>query len=104
QRVVRANLRTDAVLERRDDLAACGVVLRIRGEHHQQVEFEANRVALNLDVAFMQNVEQADLNLAGQIRQFVDGKDAAVGARQQTVLHGQFVGEVHPGLGGFDGI
>ena len=97
-RVVRADLRADAVLERRDDLAARGVVLGVGGERHQDVERQADRVALNLDVAFLQDVEQADLDLAGQVGQLVDGEDAAVGARQQAVVHRQLARELQARL------
>ena len=88
---MRANFAADAVLERRDDLAARRVILGIGGEDEQHVERQANRVALNLDVAFLHDVEEADLNLAGEIGQFVDGEDAAIGAGQQAVVDGQFV-------------
>ena len=91
---MRADLAADAVLERRDDLAARGVVFRVGGEHQHQVERQADRVALNLHVAFLHDVEQADLNLAGQVGQFVDGEDAAIGARQQAVVDRQLVGDV----------
>ena len=99
-----ANLAADAVLERRDDFAARGVVLGIGGEDQQDIERQANRVALNLDVAFLHDVEQADLNFAGEIGQFVDGEDAAIGARQQAVVHGEFVAKVAAAAGGLDGI
>ena len=104
RRIVRPDFRTDAVLERRDDLPAGRVVLGVRREHEQHVELETNRVALNLDVAFLQDVEQADLDLSGEVGQFVDGEDAAVGARQQAVVHRQLVGEVQPGLRRLDRI
>jgi hypothetical protein len=61
-----------------------------------QVERQAHGVTLNLHVAFLHDVEQTHLDLAGQVGQFVDGEDAAVGARQQSVMHGQFVGDVLP--------
>ena len=93
-RIVRADLAADAVLQRRDDLAARRVVFRVRGEDQHQVERQAHRIALNLHVAFLHDVEQADLDLAGQIGQFVDGEDAAIGARQQAVVDGQLVGDV----------
>ena len=93
-RIVRANLRSDAVLQRSDDLAARGVVLGIGAEHQRHIERQADGVALNLHVAFLHDVEQADLNLAGQIGQFVDGEDAAIGARQQAVVHGEFAAEI----------
>ena len=53
-------------------------------------------VALNLDVALLHDVEQADLNLAGEVGQFVDREDAAIRARQQAVVDGQFVRDVLP--------
>ena len=95
-RIVRADLRADAIFQRRDDLAARRVVLRIGREDHQQVERQADGIALNLDVAFLKDVEQADLNLAGEIGQLVDAEDAAVGARQQTVVNRELVGELQP--------
>ncbi len=89
QRIVRADLAADAVFQRRDDLAARRVVFRIGGEHQHHVERQADRIAFDLDVAFLHDVEQADLDFAGQIGQFVDGEDAAIGARQQAVVNRQ---------------
>ena len=102
--IVRPDLRADAVLERRDDLAARRVVLRVRREDEQHVQPEADRIPLNLDVAFLQDVEQADLNLAGQVGQLVDREDAAVRPRQQAVVHRQLVGQVEAGLRRLDRI
>src|SRR4029434_4277919 len=93
----------DAVLQRRDDLAARGVVLRVRGEHHGHVDGQAHRVAFDLDVAFLEDVEEADLDAPGQIGQLVEGEDAAVRARQQAVVHGQLAGQVVPAAGGAEG-
>ncbi len=87
-RVVGANLRADAVLERRDDFAARRVILRVRGKDQHHVERQTHWVTLNLHVAFLHDVEQPHLNLAGEIGQFVDGENAAVGARQQAVVNG----------------
>ena len=93
---MRADLAADAILERRDDLAARRVVFRIRREHQQQIERQPHRIAFDLHVAFLHDVEQADLNLAREIGQFVDGEDAAIGPRHQTVVDSQFVGNVLP--------
>ena len=92
-RVVGADLRPDPVLERGDDLAARRVVLRIGAEHQQHVQPQPHGIALDLDVAFLQDVEEPDLHLAREIRQLVDGEDAAVGARQQAVVHRQLVAQ-----------
>ena len=103
-RVVRANFAADAVLERRDDFAARRVIFRVGGEHQHQVERQPHRIALNLHVAFLHDVEQAHLDLAGQVGQFVDGEDAAVGARQQAVVDGQLVGNIVAAARRLDGI
>ena len=101
---MRANFAAHAVLERRDDFAASGVVLGIGGEDQQHVQRQANGVALNLHVAFLHDIEKAHLDFAGEIGQFVDGEDAAVGARKQAVVHGQLVGKIPPAARGLDGI
>ena len=87
RRIVRANLGADAVFQRSNDLAASGVVLGVGAEHQQHVERQAHRIALNLHVAFLHDVEQADLNFSCQVGQLVDREDAAIGARKQSVMH-----------------
>jgi hypothetical protein len=42
---------------------------------------QTHGITLNLHVAFLHDVEECDLNLAGEIGQFVDGEDAAIRAR-----------------------
>src|SRR5262249_1615083 len=78
---------------RSDDFAARGVVLGIGTEHQRDIEGQAHRITLNLDIAFLHDVEQAHLNFSGKVRQFVHGEDASVCARQQTVVNGQLAGE-----------
>ena len=46
-----------------------------------------------MNVALLHDVEQAHLDLAGKIRQFVDREDSPIGARKQTVMHGQFAAQ-----------
>ena len=94
--VVRHDLRADAVLERRDDLAARRVVLGIRREHQRHVQVQPHRIAFELDVAFLHDVEQAHLDLPREVGQLVDREDAAVGARQQAEVHRQLVGQQVP--------
>ena len=96
-RVVGADLRPDPVLERRDDLAARRVVLGVGAEDHRQVQPQPHRVAFDLDVAFLKDVEQPDLDLAGEVRQFVDRKNPAIRAREQAVVHRQLVAELQAG-------
>src|SRR6266852_2455388 len=104
RRIMRADFRSDAVFERRDDLAARRVVLGVGAEDDGDVERQPNRVALNLDVAFLHDVEQADLNLSREVGEFVDSKDAAVGAGQQSIVDGEFAGEFVSAARGFNGI
>ena len=93
-RIVRPDLRAEAVLERRDDPAAAGVVLRVGAGDDEQVERQAQRVAAHLDVALLEDVEQADLDALGEVGQLVDREDAAVGARDEAVVDGRRVGQV----------
>src|SRR6267142_178625 len=103
-RVMRANFGADAVFERRNDFAAGGVVLGIGGEDEEHVERKAERIALNLDVAFLHDVEEADLNFSGEIGELVDGEDAAIGTGEQAVVDGKFVGKIASAARGADGI
>ena len=85
--IVRANLGADAVFERRDDFSASRVVFGIRAEDDGDIERQADGISLNLHVAFLHDVEQADLNFSGEVGKFVDGEDAAIGAGQQAVVN-----------------
>ena len=93
-RVVGPDLRPEAVLERRDDPAARGVVLRVGRGDDVQVERQPDDEAADLDVALLEDVEQADLDPLGEVGQLVDRDDAAVGARDEPVVEGQLVGQV----------
>src|SRR5262249_17777584 len=103
-RIVRADFGADSVFQRRDDFAARRVVLRVGGKDEQDVERKAQWVALNLNVAFLHDVEQADLDFSGEIREFVDGEDTAIGAWKQAVVNGQLVGKVAAAASGADGV
>ena len=104
ERVVGPDLAADAVLERGDDLASRRVVFRVGREDEHHVERQPDRVAFDLDVALLHDVEEPDLDLSGEVGQFVDGEDAAVGARQKPVVNGELVRDVVAGAGGLDGI
>ena len=93
---MRADLGADAVLERRDDLAARRVVLGVGREHQRHVQVQPHRVSFDLDVSFLHDVEESHLNLAREIRQLVDGEDAAIRPRQESEVHRQLVGQEMP--------
>src|SRR5205814_563855 len=61
-------------------------------------------VALNLDVAFLHDVEEADLNFSGEVGKFVDGENAAIGARQQAIVNREFVREIASASRGANGV
>ena len=82
RRIVRPNLRSNPILKRRDDFSAGCVVLGVGAEDHRNIERQADGVAFNLHVAFLHDVEQADLDLSRQIGEFIDREDSAVGAGQ----------------------
>src|SRR5437667_150253 len=99
---MRANLTADAVLERRNDFAAGGVVLRIGRKHQLDVEGQAHGVTLNLHVAFLHDIEQANLNFTCQVGELVNGKNAAVSAWEEPIVDGQLAGDVVTAAGCFD--
>ena len=101
--VVSADLRAVAVFEGRDDATAVGVVLRVGAGDDEDVEGKADAEAANLNVALFHDVEQPHLDALSQVRQFVDTEDAAIGARDEAVVDGEFVGEV-AALGDLDGV
>jgi len=68
--------------------------LRICGEDEKHVERKAERVALNLDVALLHDVEEAYLNFSGEVGKLVDGEDCRDSRGQKAVMNGEFVGEV----------
>ena len=102
-RVVRAHLRPEPVLQRRDDPAAVRVVVGVRGGHEQEVEREPDPVAADLDVALLEDVEQGDLDAFGQVGELVDRDDAPVGPRDHPVVDRELVGQV-AALGHPDGV
>ena len=101
---MRADFRADAIFERRNNFAAGGVVFGIRGEYESDIKRQADGITLNLHVAFLHDVEKADLNFSGKIGQFIDRKNAAISARQKTIMHGQFAGQFMAAASCFDGI
>ena len=94
ERVVRADLRAEAILQRRDDAAAVRVVLGVGRGDEVDVERQPHLVAAHLHVALLEHVEQTDLDALGEVGQLVDGEDAAVGARHEAVVQRELVGEV----------
>src|SRR5271165_5946447 len=99
-----ADFRADAVLQRSHNLAAGGVVLGVGAEHKHDIERKSNRVALNLYVSLLHDVEQTHLDFSCQIGKFVDREYSAIGAGKQAIVDGQFAAELVPTLGGLDGI
>ena len=103
-RIVRVNLTFDAVLQRRNDRPAIGVVLRVGGERHEQVHRQPNGEPANLNVALLHDVQQADLNARGQVGQLVEAEHAPVGARDDAVVDHLFARVVQAQVGRLDRI
>src|SRR6185436_4100521 len=81
-------------------LSASGVVFGVGRKDQQHVERHANRISLNLDVAFLHYVEQAYLNFAREVGEFVDRKHSSISSRQQPVMNRQLVRKNVPPAGG----
>ena len=76
-----ADLGAETVLQRGDDSSAIGVVLRIGSGHQEHIQRQPERVTAHLDVAFLQHVEQRDLDAFGQVWQLVQPEDTPVRPR-----------------------
>src|SRR6266576_361148 len=94
--IVRADLHVEAVLERRADPSATGVVFRVGAGDNHDVERQADFVAFDLYVFFFHQIEQTDLNFFGQIQKLVDHKNTPINTQHQAIVDGFFVGEVAP--------
>ena len=81
---MRLDGRADAVLELRNHLARAVVGARVCAEEDEDVEVEADRVAADLDIALLEDVEEADLHELVEVGQLVHREDAAVLARDQA--------------------
>ena len=92
-RVVGADLGAETVLERGDDPAAVGVVLRVGTGHHEDVQWQPQGVAAHLDVPLLHDVEHRDLDALGEVGQLVDRDDAAVRARNEPEGDGLGIAE-----------
>src|SRR5437867_4856956 len=103
-RIVRHDLSADSIFKRRNDLAARGVVFGIGRKDQHYIERQTHRVAFNLNIAFLHDVEEPNLNLACQVRQLIYGKEPPVSARQEAVMNGQFIAEQVATFRGFDWI
>ena len=90
-RVVRADLRAEAVFERGDDAASVGVILRVGRCHQQHIYGQADAIAAYLNIPLFQHIQQPHLNSFGEVGQLVHGEDASVGAGHEAVVHGELV-------------
>ena len=100
---MRADLRAEPVLERRDDATAVRVVLGVRRGQQHDVDGKPDLVTPDLHVALLEHVQQTHLDPLCEVGKLVDREDAAVGARDEPVVDGELVGEV-AALGHLDGI
>src|SRR5208283_997943 len=80
--------------QRRNNFSASGVVLRIGGKNQQNIKRQAQWVSFNLNIAFLHDVEQPNLNFPSQIGQLVHCKYSSVSARKQAVMNRQFVRKI----------
>src|SRR5690606_30790809 len=102
--VVGEDLALDSVFERGDDGPAVGVILRVGGKHKLNVERQAKFESADLDVFFLQHVEQGDLYARLQIGQFVDHEDAAMCTRDEPKVDDTLVVVSELERGGLDGV
>ncbi len=90
------NLGINAILERRYQVAAVRVVFRVGREDDHQVERDPDVEASDLDIFFLHNVEEANLNARLQVRKLIDRKDTAIRARNNAEMNCTFMRVVKP--------
>jgi len=102
--VVRDDLGVNPVLERRHDAAPVGVVLGVGREHELDIKRQPHLEAPNLNIAFLQNIEERHLNAGLQVGQLVDHENAPVRPRNQAEVNHPLVGVRQFQRGGLDGV
>src|SRR5688572_10310852 len=101
--IVGANLHVKAVLQRRDNAAAAGIILRIGAGDDHHIQGEPDFVTLYLNVFFFHQVKQTHLYFFGKVGQFINREDATVRARHETIVNRFLIGKITP-FGHFDRI
>src|SRR5215467_13629775 len=96
------NLGPDSVLQRSNNLASSGIVLGISRKNKHHIQRQADRIALNLNVALLHDIEQPYLDLSRKIGQFVDREDPAIRTRKKSVMNRELVGKQVSAPRGFD--
>ena len=86
------DLRSDPVFERGNDTAPIGIILGVCREYELQIERKPHLKASDLDIAFLQDIEERYLDPGLQVREFVDSEDAAVGPRDHPEMDYPVVG------------
>ena len=97
-------LRSNPVLQGRDDSSPGGIVFGICREYEEHVDGQANRKSFYLNIALLHDVEQTDLNLGSQVGELIDGKNSPMSSWQQSKVN-VFLGRECRALGGrLDGV
>lgn len=91
--VVCEDLCAYAVFEWCDDGAAVGVVFGVGGEDELDIEWYADVEATYLDVSFLEDIEECDLEACLEVGQLVDDEYESVAAGYEPVVDGVLVGE-----------
>ena len=86
-----ANLRTETILQWRNEPTAVCVVVGVGRREQQHIERKPKFEATDLHVALFKNVQQTDLDAFGKVGKFVNGENAAVGAGDETEVNGLFI-------------
>src|SRR5260370_911759 len=90
-RIMSTNLRTNTVFERRDDASTVGIIFRVGAGDNVYIQRQTNLIPTNLHITLFHNIQQTYLNTLCQVRQLVNTEDAAISARNQTVVDGQLI-------------
>ncbi len=95
-RIVGKNLGVNSVFQRCNNIAAVRVVLGICREHDHKVERYPDVETTDLNIFFLHDIKEADLDSGLKVRKFVDSEDSSIRAGNDPEVNRPLVRVVEP--------
>src|SRR6185437_5458053 len=92
------------ILKRSNDRATIRIVLRVSRKDEEYIQGHPQLEPTDLDIAFLEDIEQGYLYPRLEIGDLVDDEDAAVAFGDDAKVDHLLIGEVEPQVGGLNGV
>ena len=86
----------DSVFKRRYNRTTVGIIFWIGSEYKNNIQRKSQLKTTNLNIPFLKNIKEGNLNPCLQIRKFIDYKDATVTSWNDAVVNYSFIREIQP--------